>query len=271
MTGGSLPVATWRARIARAPTATSDTASPTLNAAIRTSPRAVRPIDTEPRRTTSALGDGRIPPANASATSLRRERGRCRVRMVVPVSPPLRERVDPRDEQGGAETEGDQAGGEPEPWVDAFGREDPLRGQDQEAEAEHRGGVHHRDRGADGGGLTERAAGADQVRADQGLAVAGAERMDRADADRHRDHQGDQARPRDRSERRSRRGALRSPAPPLRIRAAPAELHRPDGTSSGCRADVRGSRRRSGTSGVDRSRSRWGRRIERSWRRLRRP
>ena len=132
---------------------------PRLNAAIRTSPRAVRPIDTEPRRTTSALGDGRIPPANASATRPRRESGPVGMRMVVPVSPALRERMDPRDEQRGAETERDESGGEPQPRVDAFGREDAFRGEDQEAEAEHRRGVHHRDRGADGGGLPERAVG----------------------------------------------------------------------------------------------------------------
>ena len=48
----------------------------------------------------------------------------CRMRMVVSMPAPLRERVEPRDEQGGAETEGDEAGGEPQPRIDAFGREE---------------------------------------------------------------------------------------------------------------------------------------------------
>ena len=152
--------------------------------------------------------------------------------MVVPVSPPLRERVDPRDEQRGAETEGDQSGGEPQPRVDAFGREDAFRGQDQEAEAEHRRGVHHRDRGADGGGLPERAVGCrsgtrrsatsrDRDRANGSAPTPIATAIIKAI----------EARRRDRIERRSRRGARRSPAPPPRTRAAPARVRRPAGTS----------------------------------------
>jgi hypothetical protein len=113
--------------------------------------------------------------------------------MIVPVSTTLRQRVDPRDEQGGAESEGDEAGGEPQPGVDPFGREDPLRREHQETEAEHRGGVHHGDRGAHGGSLSERAAAAHQVRPDQRLAVTGTEGVDRADRDRRADHQHDQS------------------------------------------------------------------------------
>jgi hypothetical protein len=101
--------------------------------------------------------------------------------------------MDPRNEQHGTEAERDQPGREPQPGVDAFGRDDPFRGEHQEPEPEHRCGVHHRDGRADGDGLSERTAGADQIGADQRLPVAWAERVDRAYADSRHDHQRDEA------------------------------------------------------------------------------
>ncbi len=140
--------------------------------------------------------------------------------------------MDPRDEQGGAETEGDQAGGEPEPRIDAFRREDPLRGQDQEAEAEHRRGMHHRDgerrrRSPDGAcrrrrsGTRRSATSRGRGRANGSAPTPIATTIISA------------IRPaRDRNERRSRRGTHRSSVPPLALAGCAGRAwRRPDGTS----------------------------------------
>ena len=114
--------------------------------------------------------------------------------MIVSVRATRRERVDPRHEERGAQAERDEAGGEPQPRIDALGREEPFRGEHQDAEAEHRGRVHHRHRRADRDRLAERAAAADQVRADQRLAVPRTEGVHGPDPDRRDDHQRDETR-----------------------------------------------------------------------------
>lgn len=63
----------WRAETIRIPIATNTTASPTLNATINRRPKPPRPSESALSRTTSAAGQGMIPPVIPRAESSRSE------------------------------------------------------------------------------------------------------------------------------------------------------------------------------------------------------
>jgi hypothetical protein len=98
----------------------------------------------------------------------------------VPFAPP----AEPRHQQARSERERDQTGTQTKPRVHAFGSEHLGHGQHDEPERQHRGRMHHGHRPPDRDGVSGPAAGPHQVRGHQRLAVARAERLERAEPER---------------------------------------------------------------------------------------